>query len=184
MKLYKILILIAVSTLSFLPTDSLKAQVVSIPQSGSLAPTDMVSLPAADTAPVEDYTDPRLPPYMVKQSTALRIERDDLPAYTRELWRVQWRKGDPIDLYIILPKQVAKPPVILYLYGFPADTDRFLDDTYCKTVTARGIAAVGFVSALTGQRYHDRRWKGLVCQRPSRSPWSKYSRCTDDHQFC
>jgi hypothetical protein len=69
---------------------------------------------------------------------------------------VQWRFGDPLDIYVMKPKGITKPPVILYLYGFPADTDRFKDENFQKAVTQSGFAAVGFVSALTGQRYHDR----------------------------
>jgi hypothetical protein len=69
---------------------------------------------------------------------------------------VQWRFGDPIDLYVMKPKGIKKPPVILYLYGYPSSTDRFKDDGFQKAVTKDGFAAVGFVSALTGHRYHDR----------------------------
>jgi hypothetical protein len=83
-------------------------------------------------------------------------ERDDEAEYTRELLRVQWRPDDPIDLYVILPKGVKNPPLILYLYSYPAEEDRFRDDDFCKLVVKNGFAAVGFVSALTGQRYHDR----------------------------
>jgi hypothetical protein len=54
------------------------------------------------------------------------------------------------------PKGVEKPPVILYLYGNPAGTERFQDEGFQKAVTKDGFAAVGFVSALTGHRYHDR----------------------------
>jgi hypothetical protein len=54
------------------------------------------------------------------------------------------------------PKGVKKPPVILYLNSYPTDTDIFRDDGYEELVTRNGVAAVGFVSALTGQRYHDR----------------------------
>jgi cephalosporin-C deacetylase-like acetyl esterase len=84
---------------------------------------------------------------------------DTFPGFTRELLRVQWRGGDPIDLYVIRPLGVAKAPVILYLYGYPAESDRYLDPQFGKTVTKDGYAAVGFVSALTGQRYHDRPMK-------------------------
>lgn len=80
---------------------------------------------------------------------------DELPEFTRELVRVQWRGGDPIDLYIVRPAGVAKPPVILYLYGYPGEAVRFLNSNLCKTVTKGGFAAVGFSSMLTGQRYHD-----------------------------
>jgi hypothetical protein len=68
---------------------------------------------------------------------------------------VEWRGGDPIDLYIVRPTGIAKPPVILYLYGYPGEAVRFLDPALCKTVTKGGYAAVGFSSLLTGQRYHD-----------------------------
>jgi hypothetical protein len=54
------------------------------------------------------------------------------------------------------PKGVKKPPVILYLYGYPAGTDRFKDKDFQNAATKDGFAAVGFVSALTGHRYHDR----------------------------
>ena len=53
---------------------------------------------------------------------------NDYPGYTVELLQVQWRSGDPIDLYVMKPKGVKKPPVILYLYGYPTDTDIFRND--------------------------------------------------------
>jgi hypothetical protein len=80
---------------------------------------------------------------------------DNFPTFTRELIRVQWRSGDPIDLYIVRPSGVARPPVIIYLYGYPREAVRFLDPAFCRTVTRNGFAAVGFSSMLTGQRYHD-----------------------------
>jgi hypothetical protein len=83
----------------------------------------------------------------------------DNSRYTVELLQVQWRWGDPIDLYVMKPKGVKKPPVILYLYGYPTDTDIFRTDAYEELVTGNGCAAVGFVSALTGHRYHDRPMK-------------------------
>ncbi|HYA25544.1 MAG TPA: CocE/NonD family hydrolase [Terriglobales bacterium] len=82
-----------------------------------------------------------------------------MPRFTRELLQVKWRQGDPIDLYVIKPKDIAKPPVVLYLYSYPSETDRFRDDAYCARLTAGGFAAVGFVSALTGQRYSNRPMK-------------------------
>jgi cephalosporin-C deacetylase-like acetyl esterase len=86
-------------------------------------------------------------------------EKDALPGFTRELIQVQWRAHDPIDLYVIRPTNVTKPPVVLFLYGYPSDTDRFRNDIYCQSVVSHGFAAVGFVSALTGQRYHGRPMK-------------------------
>jgi dienelactone hydrolase len=95
----------------------------------------------------------------LKAATPLIAETDEFPEFTRQLLRVEWRPGDPIDLYIIKPVSIQNPPVVLFLYSFPSDTDRFRDNNYCKTVTKYGFAAVGFVSALTGQRYHDRPMK-------------------------
>jgi hypothetical protein len=83
-------------------------------------------------------------------------ERDERPEFTRELVQVHWRLADPIDLYVILPRAAEKPAPILYLYSYPSETDRFRDDGYCRRVTQGGFAAIGFVSALTGHRYHDR----------------------------
>jgi X-Pro dipeptidyl-peptidase (S15 family) len=100
-----------------------------------------------DVLPLAGNNLPAMPP--------LLGEKDDLPDFTRELIQVQWRPGDAIDLYIIRPKHAIKPPVIIFLYGYPSDTDRFRDDTYCNAIVKRGFAAVGFVSALTGHRYHD-----------------------------
>jgi len=106
----------------------------------------------------EDWTSPALTTSNLKPAKPL-VFFSDLPRYTLELLRVQWRTGDPIDLYVIKPKGVKKPPVILYLYGYPTDTDIFKRDEYQELVTRSGFAAVGFVSALTGHRYHDRSMK-------------------------
>jgi hypothetical protein len=86
-------------------------------------------------------------------------EKDDNPQFIRELLQVQWRQGDPIDLYVIRPKGVAKPPAILFLYSYPSETDVFRSDAYCANVTKDGFAAIGFVSALTGHRYTNRPMK-------------------------
>jgi hypothetical protein len=75
--------------------------------------------------------------------------------FTRELYRMEWRAGDPINVYVIRPKGVAKPPVAIYLYGFPDEGERFRNDNFCKLVTRGGVAAIGFLPALTGERYHD-----------------------------
>lgn len=95
----------------------------------------------------------------LRASIPLLGEKDIQPEFTRELYQVQWRRDDPIDLYIVRPAKVAKPPVALLLYGYPSTTDRFLDDAYCRSIVSRGFAAIGFVSALTGHRYHDRPMK-------------------------
>jgi pimeloyl-ACP methyl ester carboxylesterase len=95
----------------------------------------------------------------LKIQEALIGEHDDYPTFTRDLIQLAWRSADPIHLFLILPKGRTKPPVVLYLYSFPSDTDRFLDDDVCKILVQGGFAAAGFVSALTGQRYNNRPMK-------------------------
>jgi dienelactone hydrolase len=82
---------------------------------------------------------------------------DEQETFTRIMTRVQWRPGDPIDLWIFLPKGVTKPPVVLYLYD--GKDARFRDNSWAQRVTAGGVAAVAFVPALTGPRFHDRPMK-------------------------
>jgi dipeptidyl aminopeptidase/acylaminoacyl peptidase len=62
-------------------------------------------------------------------------------------------------VYVIKPKGIKNPPVILNLYGYPADTDPYKNEVFQNALTKDGFAAVGFVSALTGHRYHDRPMK-------------------------
>jgi hypothetical protein len=90
---------------------------------------------------------------------SFEVQKDEQPEFVRELVRLQWRPGDPIDLWVMRPKTPAKFPIVLYLYSYPDDTDRFLDNGWCKRVTEDGFAAVGFVSGLTGHRYHNRPMK-------------------------
>jgi len=104
----------------------------------------------------EDWTSPGLRTSHLHPVPALIGYANDETGYTVELIQVQWRFGDPLDLYVMKPAGIKKPPVILYLYGYPASTDRFKDVGFQKAVTKDGFAAVGFVSALTGHRYHDR----------------------------
>jgi hypothetical protein len=106
----------------------------------------------------EDWTSPSLAGSHLKPSRPIEFVTDN-PRYTTELLQLQWRSGDPIDLYVMKPKGVKKPPVILYLYGYPTDTELFQRPEYEELVTRDGFAAVGFVSALTGHRYHDRPMK-------------------------
>lgn len=104
----------------------------------------------------EDWSSPSLKGSTLKASSPLVGYNNDNSTYTVELLEVQWRWGDPIDLFVMKPKGVKNPPVILYLYGYPATTERFKNESFQKAVTKDGFAAVGFVSALTGHRYHDR----------------------------
>ena len=114
---------------------------------------------AGSAEEIEDWNSLSLAGSQLRAKPPLLGEKDDLPLFTRELLRVQWRFGDPIDLYVIRPKGLAKPPVILYLYTYPSETDRFRNDHFCIDATRSGFAAVGFVSALTGQRYKNRPMK-------------------------
>jgi len=106
----------------------------------------------------EDWTTPSLSSSHLQPVPPIRLGGEG-PEYSVELLRVQWRRGDPIDLYVIKPNGVKNPPVILNLYGYPADTDPYKVDVFQKALIKDGFAAVGFVSALTGHRYHDRPMK-------------------------
>ncbi len=133
-----------------------------------LAPISAAQLPASppiadpmDTrfqSVVEDWTTPALTTSHLKPVQPLRIPQEG-DGYTVELLQVQWRWGDPLDLYVIKPAGVKNPAVILNLYGFPADTDPYKNEIFQKELIKDGFAAVGFVSALTGHRYHDRPMK-------------------------
>lgn len=68
--------------------------------------------------------------------------------FEREFLQLQWRNGDPVEVYVIRPKGVVKPPVVLYLYGYKDNLDRFKNDHYCERLVADGYAAVGFEPAL------------------------------------
>ena len=125
----------------------------STPSSAQNAGSKFVPPPSAFGK--EDQHSLKLIDSDLREASPISGEKDVYPEFTRELLEVQWRDGDPIDLYIIKPTGVAKPPVVLYLYGYPSETDRFRNNDYCKRLTADGYAAIGFVSALTGQRYHD-----------------------------
>jgi len=89
-------------------------------------------------------------------ASGLVMGKSETSAYTRELVRLQWRPGDPIDLWVVKPRNIQKPRAVLYLYTFPSNTDRFRDDSWCQAATHDGLAAVGFVSALTGDRFRGR----------------------------
>jgi hypothetical protein len=115
----------------------------------------------AQEAPLghEDWSSISISHNPLRGAPPLVAERDDYPTFVREMIELDWRPGDPIHLFLILPKGRPKPPVILYLYSFPSETDRFLNDDFCKFLAQNGFAAAGFVSALTGQRYHNRGMK-------------------------
>jgi cephalosporin-C deacetylase-like acetyl esterase len=89
-----------------------------------------------------------------KLFNAVLLSKIEQPEFTRELVRMEWRHGDPIEFYIVLPKGVTKPPLVIYLYDYRYDTDRFRDVGWCKRAAKNGMAAIGFVSAVSGQRSH------------------------------
>src|SRR3981081_2363156 len=70
----------------------------------------------------EDWTSPSLSGSNLKPARPLAAHNNPYPGgYTVELLGVQWRGGDPLDLYVMRPDGVEKPPLILYFYGFPDD---------------------------------------------------------------
>lgn len=149
-------------TSTFIRTLALAFALLFLPSPGSAQLP--ASAPIADLADkrfegvAEDWTSPALEKSHLQPVQPL-VMSNEFTGYSLDLVRVQWRWGDPIDLYVMKPKGVKKPPVILHLYGYPADTDAFKNETFQNALTKDGFAAVGFVSALTGQRYHDRPMK-------------------------
>lgn len=109
---------------------------------------------------VEDWTTPSLTGSHLQPIAPLPPFVDDTHSgYTVQMFQLQWRDGDPFDLYVMKPTGVKNPPVILNLYGYPADTAAYKNATFQNELTKGGFAAVGFVSALTGHRYHGRPMK-------------------------
>ena len=115
---------------------------------------DGEKLPERNNPEYEDWSRPELTPGMKTEVVPLGKTIGD--GFTRELISVQWREMDPINLWIVKPAGVRHPPVILYLYSYNATNDRYNNADFCRFLTREGFAAVGFVSALTEQRFHDR----------------------------
>jgi len=117
--------------------------------------------PARNSKSAEDWATPKVDSSVLLPIEAMQLGQAEYPGYTRELVQVKWRAGDPIDLWVIRPAGVKKPPVVLYLYSYPSEADTFANLDMEQLLTKNGMAAVGFVSALTGHRYHDiaqKRW--------------------------
>jgi hypothetical protein len=135
----------------------------------ALAPTGAAQLaasaPLADPndkrfeSVTEDWSTPALSASHLKPVLPLILTDDSHPDYTVYLINLQWRWGDPLDVYLIKPHGIKNPPVILNLYGYPVDTDPYRNEIFQKELIKGGFAAVGFVSALTGQSYHYRPMK-------------------------
>lgn len=115
---------------------------------------DESEIPKRKNLDYEDWSTPVLTPGM--KTEAVPLLKSEQNGFTRELISLQWRELDPIDVWVIKPTGMKNPPVILYLYSYPSDNVRYKDTQFCQFVTQRGFAAVGFVSAVTGQRRHDR----------------------------
>ena len=82
------------------------------------------------------------------------ISKVEFGECTRELVRAEWRPNDPIDIYVIRPKGVNKPPVMLFLLNYTFDTDVFREPAWCKEAQQNSVTTVGFGSALSLQRFH------------------------------
>lgn len=125
-------------------------------EKGEAAVTPPLRLPDTPREPqLEDWNTLAIPSYATFPDPPAAL-KSKFPEYTKEFVQLMWRSSDLVDLYVLKPVGVEKPPVILYLYSFPSDTDRFNTDAFAKLATKNGFAAVGFVSALTGYRFHDR----------------------------
>lgn len=107
----------------------------------------------------EDWTVLSVRGMGLKSSPPESGEKADSENFSREIVRLEWRVADPVDLYIVLPRNVQRPRPILYLYGYPSDTRFFLSEEWCKAATEGGFAAVGFLPALTSDRYRGRALK-------------------------
>jgi hypothetical protein len=156
--LLAILATIAVGNAALAQTGS-KADTAPTPNTKTFSLDDSSQLAGPSNPEVEHWNVLPLANNHLIPSKPLLGETAEFPAYTRELIQVKWRARDPIDLYVIRPVNTPSPPVVLLLYGYPTDTDRFRNDALCQAIVKHGFAAVGFVSALTGQRYHDRPMK-------------------------
>jgi hypothetical protein len=100
----------------------------------------------------ESYTSLSLEGSDLRPEAPMSTDHIKTADFERELVRLQWRPSDPIDMYVIKPPNVEKPPVVLFLDGYPVDLDHYGNDNVCKYMVKNGAAAVGFVSAHTGYR--------------------------------
>lgn len=143
------------------PASSAAASSANQPASPSAASNSAhanVSSAALVPAFKEDWSTPSLKGTVLGPPAIIEGDVDSSnPTFTRQMTRVQWRPGDPIDLYIMKPVGVKKPPVVIYLFSYPYLNSQFLDSNFAKSMTRNGVAAIGFSTALTDQRYHSPR---------------------------
>ena len=100
----------------------------------------------------ESYTTLTLEGSELKPQPPLSTDHEKNADFERELVRVQWRRGDPIDMYIVKPPNAKNPPVVLFLDRYSRNLDTYRDNTLCKYLVKNGTAAVGFESAHAGYR--------------------------------
>jgi cephalosporin-C deacetylase-like acetyl esterase len=108
------------------------------------------------TSASEDLSSASVASSHLRADAAELSEKNEETDYISEWVTVRWRPDDPIYLYVVRPRKVQRPPVVIYLYDYPAETDIFRDEDWCEHATSGGYAAVGFVAALNGHRYHSR----------------------------
>jgi hypothetical protein len=104
----------------------------------------------------EDWTSPSLDKSHLVPITPMSTGVALKPGYSFEMVRLQWRFGDPIDIYVMKPRGVPKPPVVLYLPGYTVDNELFRSEKFQQGATRDGFAMVAFTSALSANRFHDR----------------------------
>jgi hypothetical protein len=108
----------------------------------------------------ETWTTPSLAGSHLQLIEELQLQNDETdPTYVTEVTRVAWRNGDAIDLYLMKPVGVKKAPLVAYLLDYPHDSDAFLKPELCRALAKKGLSAVFFATALTGQRYQGRPMK-------------------------
>ena len=159
---HKVAVMLTLFTFLALSTSAAPAQTSApgtLPAPAAPPVTPLIEPPATptiDTPADEDWTTISLTKSGLPLSATggVVLSKVELPDCTRELLRMQWRPGDPIDLYVIRPRDIGKPPVILYLFNYTKDSDLFRDESWCKQAKQSGIAVAGFASALAGQRFH------------------------------
>jgi hypothetical protein len=146
-------------------TNTIRAQQPTAPNAKSPNPVNGPSQPPAfdpkTGTPLyetiqEDWSSLAIGTSRLEAEPPLVAQTDKGDGFTRTLVQLKWRPGDPLDLYVVLPAGVKQPPAVLYLFGYKDDTDRFKDDRWCQRATRGGTAAIGFVSALSASRFHDR----------------------------
>ena len=158
--MYRRLLLLASSSISHGILGSLVIAVLAMPLAdGQIIKTSPESTAEPDAALANFSEDWSTPSVKTSHMLPLKVEGPAVDSthegYVVELWRLTWRPGDPIEVYVIKPLGVTKPPVILNLWGYPNDLDPYKLEAVQKEFIKGGFAAVGFASALTGQRYHD-----------------------------